>query len=254
MTLRISRFNRRHWAWSALWIVLAIAVVRQLMQHLWDDPVIVLQMGAPYEYMEAHSTASFSAWGRGSKGVSGGIPKTDARLRFADPLYGFETPLARFFTVTFVNNLVADIRMSPQIEPLLIGDAMKVVLDLQAQWCAKGWRPVGTRRYPTIADTPEWRAYLRPGELQGHAYWQAGDKYQVMLILARFRDSRHPDQERYLITLDIGEAWRLFEEDEARFEPHHSPPPQPKEGTQSCPAFAVSTHPIAEVSVMEGGG
>ncbi|MFJ2330032.1 hypothetical protein [Pseudomonas sp. NPDC087690] len=236
MTSRISPLNCRRWARLALCVILAMVAGHQLMQPLWGDPVIAIQMGGPYEYMEAHSTAPFSAWGRGSKSVSGGIPKVDARLRFVDPQYGFETPLARFFTVTFVRNLVDDIRMSPQIEPLLIDDAMKVVLDLQAQWCAKGWRPVGTRRYPTIADTPEWRAYLSPGVLQGHAYWQAGDKYQVMLILARFRDSRHPDQERYLITLDIGEAWRLFEEEEGRFEPHHSPPPQPKIGVTPCPS------------------
>ena len=108
--------------------------------------------------------------------VSGGIPKSDARLRFIDPQYGFETPLARFFTVTFVRNLVADIRMSPQIEPLLIDDAMKVVVDLQAQWCAKGWRPIGARRNPTMVDNLGWRAYVRQPALSGRSYWQAGRK------------------------------------------------------------------------------
>ncbi|PTT24534.1 hypothetical protein DBR18_27475, partial [Pseudomonas sp. HMWF021] len=131
------------------------------------------------------------------------MPKTDARLRFIDSQYGFETPLARFFTLTFVGNLVSDIRMSPQIEPLLIDDALKVVVDLQAQWCAKGWKPMGTRRNPTMADTPEWRAYVRQDVPPGRSYWQAGDKYQAMLLLEQFRDSRHPDQERYLITLEV---------------------------------------------------
>ncbi|SMQ27055.1 hypothetical protein SAMN04488483_3398 [Pseudomonas helmanticensis] len=235
MTWRIALSKRRCWAWLVPCAVLALAVAHRLTQPLWDDPVIALELGGTYENMSEHSTAPFSPLIRGH--VWGGIPKTDARLRLVDSQYGFETPLARFLSVGFNDNVVDDIRMSPQIEPLLIDDAMKVVLDLQAQWCAKGWRPVGTRRYPTIADTPEWRAYLRPGVLQGHAYWQAGDKYQVMLILARFRDSRHLDQERYLITLDIGEAWRLFEEDERRFEPHHSPPPQPKKGATPCPSL-----------------
>ncbi len=234
MTSRIALFKRGCWAWLVPCAVLALAVAHRLTQPLWGDPVIALALGGTYENMREHSTAPFSPLIRGH--IWAGIPKTDARLRFVDPHYGFETPLARFLSVGFNDNVVDDIRMSPQIEPLLIDDAMKVVLDLQAQWCAKGWRPVGTRRYPTIADTPEWRAYLSPGVLQGHAYWQAGDKYQVMLILARFRDSRHLDQERYLITLDIGEAWRLFEEEEGRFEPHHSPPPQPKIGVTPCPS------------------
>ncbi|MFZ3280040.1 hypothetical protein [Pseudomonas sp.] len=236
ITPRISPLNRRRWAWLALCAILAMVAGRQLMQRLWSDPVIVLQMGGPYEYMEAHSTASFSAWGRGSHDVSGGIPKSDARLRFIDPQYGFETPLARFFTVTFIRNLVADIRMSPQIEPLLIDDAMKVVVDLQAQWCAKGWKPIGARRNPTMADSPEWRAYVKQPPLSGRSYWQAGEKYQALLILRRFRDSRYPDQERYLITLAIAEPWLQFEEDERRFEPHHSPPPQPKKGATPCPS------------------
>ena len=252
MALRISLLNCRRWAWLALCLILAIGAGRQLTQPLWGDPVIALQMGGPYEYMEAHSTAPFSAWGRGRKGVSGGIPKVDARLRFVDPQYGFETPLARFFTVTFVRNLVDDIRMSPQIEPLLIDDAMKVVLDLQAQWCAKGWRPIGTRRNPTIADTPAWRAYIRSGELAGQSYWQAGDKYQAMLILGRFDDYRYPDQERYLITLAIAEPWLQFEEDERRFEPHHSPPPQPKDGAVPCPASNASEQSILKVAAIEG--
>ncbi|VEF07957.1 Uncharacterised protein [Pseudomonas fluorescens] len=245
-------FSWRSWAWLVFFAVLAIAAEHQLTQSLWDEPVIVLEIGGTYESMLEQSTASFSPLIRGH--IWAGIPKTDARLRFVDSQYGFDTPLARFLSVGFNDNLVDDIRMSPQIEPLLIDDAMKVVLDLQAQWCAKGWRPIGTRRNPTISDTPEWRAYLRNGELAGYSYWQAGDKYQAMLILGRFNDYRYPDQERYLITLAIAAPWLQFEEDESRFEPHHSPPPQPKEGTQSCQAFAVSAQFIAEDSVMEGGG
>ncbi|HEX4551303.1 hypothetical protein [Pseudomonas sp.] len=235
--MRFSLFNRRFWASLVLCTVLAIAAARLMTQPLWDDPVITVKMGGTYEYMEAHSTAGFKAWGRGGSGVSGGIPKTDARLRFIDSQYGFETPLARFFTLTFIGNLVSDIRISPQIEPLLIDDALKVVLDLQAQWCAKGWKPMGTRRNPTMADTPEWRAYFRQGVLSGLSYWQAGDKYQAMLSLARFRDSRHPDQERYLITLEVGEPWTPFEEiEKLPYEPHPFPPPQPQKGATPCPA------------------
>jgi hypothetical protein len=251
-TSGIALLSWRSWSWLLLLFVLGLAVAHQLTQPLWDEPVMVLEIGQTLEHMEAHSTAPFSAWGRGRSGVSGGIPKTDARLRFVDPTYSFETPLARFFAVTFKDNVIESLRMSPQIEPLLIDDAMKVVLDLQAQWCAKGWRPIGTRRNPTIADTPAWRAYIRPGELAGQSYWQAGDKYQAMLVLGRFRDSWHPDQERYLITLAIAEPWLQFEEDERRFEPHHSPPPQPEEGAGPCPASNASEQSIRKVAAMEG--
>ncbi|MHA3738011.1 hypothetical protein ACXR0M_20380 [Pseudomonas sp. Eth.TT006] len=234
MVWRIALPKWRSWMWLALCVVLALAAARQLTQPLWDDPVIALDIGGTYESMMEHSTAPFSPLIRGHIWL--GIPKTDARLRIIDPQYGFETPLARFLSVGFDDNLVDTIRMSPQIEPLLIDDAMKVVVDLQAQWCAKGWRPVGTRRNPTMADTPEWRAYVRQGVLSGKSYWQAGDKYQAMLLLARFRDSRHLDQERYLITLSLAEPWIPFERIEKRpEEPHHFPPPQPQNGATPCP-------------------
>lgn len=237
MSLRLLQISRRRWVWMIVCVAVALAALRQLMQPLWSDPVITLRIGETYEYMEAHSTAPFSVWGRGSKTVSGGIPKTDARLRFVDPQYGFETPLARFFTVTFVNNLTVSIRMSPQIEPLLIDDAMKVVTDLQSQWCAKGWKPMGTQGDPTITDTPEWRAYLRQGVLSGRSFWQAGDRYQAMLILGRFRDSRHLDQERYLITLAVAKPWIPFDEiEDRRLESHHFLPPLPEKGAIPCPS------------------
>lgn len=233
MSLRSFLPNCHRWACLVVGFGLALAATRQLTQPLWDDPMIALEIGGTYENMREHSTAPFSRLIRGH--VWGGMPKTDARMRFVDAQYGFETPLARFFSVGFNDNVIFDVRMSPQVEPLLIDDAMKVVLDLQAQWCAKGWRPMGTRREPTMSDTPEWRVYLRDSVIPGISYWQAGDKYQAMLVLARFRDSRHPDQERYLITLAVAEPWIPFEETETLYEePHPFPPPQPKKGAIPC--------------------
>lgn len=233
MRLRSCLFNWRRWVWLALASVLAVLVARQLTQPLWDEPVVTLKLGETYDYLHEHSTAPFSPLIRGH--IWGGMPKTDARMRFVDPQYGFETPLARFLSVGFNDNVIDDVRMSPQVEPLLIDDAMKVVLDLQAQWCATGWKPMGLPRRPTMADTPEWRAYLKPGERAGVSYWQAGDRYQAMLVLGRFEDSRHPDQERYLITLAVAEPWIPFEEIEDLYEePHPFPPPQPQKGAIPC--------------------
>ena len=211
--------NPRNWrrvAGCLLLAVLMLAAIHQLKQPLWGEPEIALEIGGTYEDMRNRSSASFSPLLPGNLWL--GIPSVDARLRLIDPQYGFVTPLARFFTVGFDDNVIEDIRMSPQIKPLLLDDALKVVLDLQDQWREKGWRAMGLRKNPTIADTPEWRAKLREGIRHGRSFWQARDKYQVMLLLGRFKDSRNPTEERYLITLSIARPWLPFDEIEERWD------------------------------------
>ncbi|MNV93546.1 hypothetical protein D3C71_1882520 [compost metagenome] len=97
--------------------------------------------------------------------------------------------------------------MSPQIEPLLLDDTLKVVLDLQDQWRKGGWTPIRIKDFPSFADTPQWRARLRDVNKGGTAYWRAGDKYQVMLAVNRFKDYKRPIEERYLITLQLATPW-----------------------------------------------
>lgn len=227
MTLRSHWFGWRCGAYLLVLAGLTWVVIHRLTQPLWDEPEIVVEMGGTYENLRRNSSAPFSPEIRDR--IWFGIPMTDARLRFVDPQFGFTTPAARFFTVNFDDYVISGIRMSPQVEPLLIDDALNVVLDLQDQWRERGWVAKGLRNNPTIADTPEWRAYLSKGILSGRSYWQAGDKYQAMLILGRFEDYRNPSQERYLITLDLGKAWRPFDEIEDMYdEPSHFPAPQPK--------------------------
>ncbi|WP_443690312.1 hypothetical protein, partial [Pseudomonas sp.] len=170
-----------------------------------DEPEIALEMGGTYEDLRERSTANFSQLIPGR--VWFGIPKSDARLRFIDPQYGFSTSQARFFTVSFDDNLIVDVRMSPQIEPLLLDDALKVVLDLQDQWRQSGWVVIWPKDDPPFADTPEWRAQLQDVNKGGRTYWQAGDKYQAMLIMNRFKDKKRPSEERYLITLSLAKPW-----------------------------------------------
>ncbi|VVN38128.1 hypothetical protein PS662_05291 [Pseudomonas fluorescens] len=211
--------NLRNWHRGAGWLlmgVLTLAANHQLKQPLWAEPEIALEIGGTYEEMRNRSSASFSPLLPGNLWL--GIPAVDARLRLIDPQYGFITPLARFFTVGFDDNVIEDIRMSPQIEPLLLDDALKVVLDLQDQWRKKGWVAMGLRNNPTIADTPEWRAWLGDSERSGRSFWQAGDKYQVMLVLGQFTDYRNPTEERYLITLSIARPWVPFDEIEEGWE------------------------------------
>ncbi|MEX0448009.1 hypothetical protein [Xenorhabdus sp. SGI246] len=101
--------------------------------------------------------------------------------------------------------------MSPQIEPLLYDDAIKIVLNLQNQWRKSGWVLTQAKGFPALADTLEWHDTLRRMKNgAGTTYWQAGDKYQIMLNLRRFKDDRHPNEERYLITLSIAKPWVDF--------------------------------------------
>jgi hypothetical protein len=171
--------------------------------HSREPAEIALVIGEPYEAMQQHSSAKISSPYDNSIGFR--IPKTDARLRFTDPKYGFITPPARFFTVSYNKGIIENVRMSPQIEPLLYDDAIKIVLDLQDQWRKGGWEL--TKEYHPLVNTPELHNSLRKMKGTGMTFWQAGKKYQIMLNMARFKDDRHPDEERYLITLQIAEPW-----------------------------------------------
>ena len=181
--------------------LLALAAVRLGA----SEPEIALVIGEPYESMRQRSSATIDPAIPGHFWFN--IPKSDARLRFTDPQYGFVTPLARFFTVSFNSGeLIDGVRMSPQIEPLLLDDTLKIVLDLQEQWRQGGWTPIRVKDFPPFADTPQWRARLRDVNKGGTAYWRAGDQYQVILVVNRFRDDKRPTEELYLITIGLGKS------------------------------------------------
>jgi hypothetical protein len=177
-----------------------------------SDPEISMMINEPWEDMRQRSTAEISPVAPGD--VSHAMPKSDARLRFNDPEFGFVTPLARYFTVSFANERVESIRMAPQTEPLRLDDALKVVIALQDQWREKGWLAVGVRETPAIADTPEWRAWFRNGKQPALSFWLAANKYKVVLILEPFDDLPPPIAARYLITLTLGEQWIPSDEGE----------------------------------------
>ncbi|WCM53691.1 hypothetical protein OH720_11970 [Pseudomonas sp. WJP1] len=187
---------------GALALAVAALLTLAAIQKLSDEPEIALVIGEPYEAMRQRSSARIDPVIPGHSWFN--VPKSDARLRFADPEFGFVTPLARFFTVGFGRDERIDgVRMSPQVEPLLLDDTLKVVLDLQEQWRNAGWVPTRVKDFPSFADTPQWRAQLQSVKNVEKAYWRAGDKYQLMLVVGRFMDYKHPTEERYLITLAI---------------------------------------------------
>ena len=197
----VKRANPKNWPrFMGLGLLLAI-VAGGATTLLADDPEIALDIDESWEDMRKRSTAKIASalpdahWFR--------VPKSSARLRFIDPQYGFTTPVAKFFTVGFNRDRVGDVRMSPQTEPLLLDDALRVLLDLQCQFIAKGWANRFPGEYPQFADTPSWRAQFRDANKGGKNYWQAADKYRATLRIRRFTWSKRPEEERYLITLEL---------------------------------------------------
>lgn len=205
--MRLKKYLKGRWRIVSFPLLLwaTFAAGQALVEAVSDDPEIALIIDEPWEDMRQRSSASIGPaipghyWGR--------YPRTDARLRLIDPQYGFVTPRARFFAISFDDEKVSSVRMSPQVEPLLIDDALKVFLDIQDQWRKGGWIPIRRLSKPPLDDTPEWRARLRDQDQGGTTIWQAGDKYQALFFINRFHDDRHPDEERYLITLNIGSPW-----------------------------------------------
>ncbi|MHC8316109.1 hypothetical protein [Pseudomonas sp. LB3P31] len=199
--IRRMGWRRRTFLLAVVALLIAVAV-----RALSDEPEIALMLGEPWETMRQRSTATIAPALPGQSWFH--IPKSDASLRFEDFQYGFVTPLARFFTVSFDSDgRVGSVRMSPQIEPLLLDDTLKVLLDLQDQWRQAGWTPIRLDDFPSFADTPEWRARLQNVNIGGTAYWRAEDKYQVLLGVNRFLDDKRPTEERYLITLQLATPW-----------------------------------------------
>ncbi|MCK6190388.1 hypothetical protein [Pseudomonas sp. EYE_354] len=201
----MNRLGSIGWQRAGLGLVAAALLVWGTVRLFADEPEIALIPGESWEDMRQRSSAMIDPaipgeiWAR--------LPKSDAHLRLADPQYGFVTPPARFFMISFKNERVENVSLSPQIEPLLLDDTLKVVLDLQEQWRKGGWIPIRVNYDPPFADTPEWRALLRNVDKGGTSYWQAGNKYQVMMAVNRFKDEQNPTEERYLIKLQLATPW-----------------------------------------------
>jgi hypothetical protein len=196
--------KRRYWFCLALLAVWAAFVARS-----WYEREIALEIGGTYEDMLKLSSARFS-----SPYLDGGTwwggPESDVQLRFIDSQYGFITPKSANLLVIFKGNIIRNVRISPQIEPLLLDDALKVVLDLQEQWRRGGWMDKKQKKFPPFADTPQWRVQLRDENKGGTTYWYAGDKYQATLTMDRFEDSKRPEEERYKIILSVSKPWTPY--------------------------------------------
>ena len=163
---------------------------------------IALIIGEPWKDMQARSTAEIGPVFKDSNWYR--QPKELSYLRFADTQYGFATPPAKFFTVSFDEKAnVRSVRMSPQVEPLPLQEALDIVLDLQNQWRKSGWELDEPEEYPAYDNTPVWHQALKKcAALSTH--WNAGTLYQLMIVIACYEDNRYPDNKGYLVTISMG--------------------------------------------------
>lgn len=163
---------------------------------------IALIIGEPWKDMQARSTAEIDPVYEGRHWYR--QPKQLSYMRFADPSHGFKTPAAKFFTVGFDDKGNIDgVRMSPQVEPLPLQEALDIVLDLQNQWRKSEWELDEPEDFPAYDDTLVWHEALKKcAALTTH--WNAGKLYQLMVVITCYEDNRYPDNKGYLVTISMG--------------------------------------------------
>ncbi|WP_233804211.1 flagellar biosynthesis sigma factor [Paraburkholderia sp. HP33-1] len=168
-----------------------------------EKPVdeVALTLGEPYEQVrrQSHSTLP-SLTEENSINL---YVRRPAIFRLTDPRYGFATPAAKFLSL-YANQQgnVTLVTLSPQVETLPLDESMAILTDLQNQFRRGGWTPLHSSTNRPIEDTPGTRNAIRACNAPT-TRWQADNKYQVSLNIRCFRTDDRPNDERYLITLDL---------------------------------------------------
>ena len=190
------------WRWFLACLGLGLIVMWGIYAMARPVDEVVLAIGEPYEQVRQQSRSTLPAIEPNANW--GGYVSRPARLRFVDPRYGFVTPAAKFLAVHYDSKGNVDsVTLSPQVATLHLDDAMATLIDLQDQFRRGGWKPFRINRSPPIEDTRETRAQIRRCAAPT-SYWQGGANYQVSLNIRCFRSDDRPNDERYLITLDLG--------------------------------------------------
>lgn len=199
---KLIQWIRHHKILAVLSATLLVVGAGKAAELLTPAKEIALIIGEPWKDMQARSSAKIAdnipneIWYR--------VPEELAYLRFADPKFGFTTPPAKFFTVSFDDDAsIRSVRMSPQVEPLPLQEALDIVLDLQNQWRKSGWDLDEPQEFPAYDNTPVWHEALKKcAALSTH--WNAGKLYQLMVVITCYEDNRYPDNKGYLVTISMG--------------------------------------------------
>lgn len=172
-------------------------------EHFAPAKEIALIIGEPWKDMQVRSTAEIGPVFEGRNWYR--EPKQLSYLRFADPAYGFITPPAKFFTVSFDEKAkIRSVRMSPQVEPLPLQETLDIVLNLQDQWRKTGWALDDAVENPPYEDNAEWRQAIEQCTAYS-TYWHVKGLYSIAIAIGCFKDYRHPHEKRYLITMSMGQ-------------------------------------------------
>lgn len=191
-------------AWLA-GTVLAVVALGALYAKTRPTDEVLLTIGAPYEQVRQRSRSTLQAAVPGRDWMS--VVTRPTRLRFTDPQYGFSTPPAKFLAVAYdYHGTVSSVRMSPQVETLPLDETMEIVTDLQKQLLRAGWNRFRVVDDPPIEDTAQVRAKIRRCEAPTE-YWEAADKFQLMLVVGCFSTDEQPSKERYLTRLSLSTPW-----------------------------------------------
>ncbi len=199
---KLIQWIRHHKMLAVLAATLLVIGACKAAELLTPAKEIALVIGEPWKDMQARSTAEIGPVYEGRHWYR--QPKQLSYMRFADHQYGFITPPAKFFTVGFDDKGNIDgVRMSPQVEPLPLQEALDIVLDLQNQWRKSGWDLDEPEEFPAYDNTPVWHEALKKcAALSTH--WNAGKLYQLMVVITCYEDNRYPDNKGYLVTISMG--------------------------------------------------
>ena len=186
----------------AVFIALVLAVgINNAIEALTPAKEIALIIGEPWDDMQARSTAKIGddipdeIWYR--------MPDELAYLRFADPKHGFVTPPAKYLSVTFNRGYVFSVRVSPQIEPLPLQEALDIVLDLQNQWRSNGWELSDPEESPAYENNERWKQAIENCRSYS-TQWHAEPLYELAIGINCFKRDRFPKKSGYMITISMG--------------------------------------------------
>jgi hypothetical protein len=188
-----------------LLVVLTVILLRGTFEFMQDDFEISLTIGESWEQMRERSYAAVGPVPVG--GVWSNKSRAGVRLRFNDPEFGFVTPLARDFRINSKYAKVRGVRLSPQMEPLSLDDALLVVLGLHKQLREKCWVEARVMDDPPIADSSQWRAWFHARTEHAMSFWLADDKYQLMIDLKPANPRSHRTVPRFRVVLSLDEPW-----------------------------------------------
>lgn len=189
------------WRWRIASATLAAAVLWGSFVTLRPGDQVTLTIGEPYEQVRQQSRSTLPIATQDNS-IDLHV-KRPAAFRFSDSQYGFVTPTAKFLSLyADERGAVRAVTLSPQTKTLPLDETIAVLVDLQAQLRRAGWRQIFAARHPPISDTPDMKALMR-ANLAPQTFWLAGDKYQVSIDVRRFVHQNRPDDERYLITLQL---------------------------------------------------